>query len=249
MRQDNLRRQKKQDSLWASKSLGDRLYEFAKPMLKELSRSLDRRLVQTFFDLLMVILIQRHRNQGLWLSELGGQLLGMDRAPAGTKRIAQLLHSSKWLAELLETWMWEQGDQKVEDCLHPQEATYVIWDESEIEKPESLKSEGLCAVRSVKARRLKRIKPGYFNPPSGRPVFVPGFHWFQVIVTGFKGTPCLAHSHWWTTRGEMASKMRLEEGAVLEHLAKRWEANNIKLNQRKLLALTIWLWLERTGSR
>ena len=221
MGQDSLGSQKKQGSPWASRFLSDRLYEFTKPVLQGLSRSLDRRLVQTFFDLLMVILIQRHRSQGLWLSELGGHLLGMDRAPAGTKRIAQLLHSSKWLAELLETWLWEAGDQKVEDCLH-QEDPYVIWDESEIEKPESLKSEGLCAVRSVKARRLKRIKPGYFNPPAGRPVFVPGFHWFQVIVTGFKGTPCLAHFHWWTTRGEMASKLRIEEGVVLEHLAKRW---------------------------
>jgi hypothetical protein len=106
--------------------------------------------------------------------------------------------------------------------MHPQDDTYVIWDESEIEKAESLKPERLCAVRSVKARRLKRIKKGYFNPPGGRPIFVPGFHWFQVVVTGFKGVPCLAHFHWWTTRGEAASKMREEEGAVLKHLAKRW---------------------------
>jgi hypothetical protein len=96
------------------------LYEFAKSVLWQLSHILDRRLVQTFFDLLMVIIIQRHRNQGLLLSELGGQLLGMGCAPAGTKRIAQLIHSPKWLAQLLEDWMWAQGDQKVEDCLHPQ---------------------------------------------------------------------------------------------------------------------------------
>jgi hypothetical protein len=180
MGKDNLGKRNKQGSGWASEYLSERLYEFAKSVLWQLSRSLDRRLVQTFFDLLMVILIQRHRNQGLLLSELGGQLLGMGRAPAGTKRIAQLMHSPKWLAQLLEDWMWAQGDQKVEDCLHPQDDIYAIWDESEIEKPESLKPERLCAVRSVKARRLKRIKPGYFNPPGGRPVFVPGFHWFQV---------------------------------------------------------------------
>jgi hypothetical protein len=80
----------------------------------------------------------------------------------------------------------------------------------------------LGAVRSAKARRLKRIKKGYFNPPGGRPIFVPGFHWFQIVVTGFKGAPCLAHFHWWTTRGEAASQMREEEGAVLQQLAKRW---------------------------
>lgn len=31
-----------------------------------------------------------------------------------------------------------------------------MWDESVLEKPESLRAEGLCAVRSSKAARLKR---------------------------------------------------------------------------------------------
>jgi hypothetical protein len=95
-----------------------------------------------------------------------------------------------------------------------------------------LKPERLCAVRSVKARRLKRIKAGYYNPPGGRPVFVPGFHWFQVVVTGLKGAPSLAHFHWWTTRGEAASKMRDEEGAVLVHLAERWGSQVIHVWDR-----------------
>lgn len=205
-----------------SRLLSDQLYRFSQSLLRRLSGQLDRRLVQTFFDLMMVILIHRHRNQGLVLSELGGYLMGMEHAPAGTKRISNLLHSLRWTSDLLEQWLWEQGDEKVAACQHPQNDTYVIWDESEIEKSESLKPERLCAVRSVKARRLKRIKKGYFNPPGGRPVFVPGFHWFQVVVTGFKGSPCLAHWHWWTTRGEAASKMREEEGAVLRQLALRW---------------------------
>jgi hypothetical protein len=128
--------------------------------------------------------------------------------------------------------MWAQGDQKIEECLDPQDDTYAIWDESEIEKPESLKAERLCAVRSVKARRLKRIKPGYYNPPKGKPIFVPGFHWFEVVVTGFKGAPCLAHFHWWTTRGEAASKMRDEEGGVLKQLAKRWGSQVIHVWDR-----------------
>lgn len=205
-----------------SRMLSDQLYRFSVSLLRRLSGQVDRRLVQTFFDLMMVILMHRHRNQGLVLSELGGYLLGMGHAPAGTKRIGNLLHSLRWTSELLEQWLWEQGDEKVAASQHPQDDTYVIWDESEIEKSESLKPERLCAVRSVKARRLKRIKKGYFNPPGGRPVFVPGFHWFQVVVTGFKGAPCLAHWHWWTTRGEAASKMREEEGAVLRQLARRW---------------------------
>jgi hypothetical protein len=222
MNKGTVKGEKGQGSAESSQLLSDKLYEFMKPVLEGLAQRLDRRLVQTFFDLLIVILMHRHRNNGLLLSELGGELLGMDRAPAGTKRIANLLHSQKWGSKLLDAWLWEQGELKVAECMHPQDDTYVIWDESEIEKAESLQPERLCAVRSVKARRLKRIKKGYFNPPGGRPIFVPGFHWFQIVVTGFKGVPCLAHFHWWTTRGEAASKMRDEEGEVLKHLAQRW---------------------------
>jgi hypothetical protein len=232
MRNDNLGIRRKQGSIGASKILTDRLYHFAAPILRQLMENMDRRLVKTFFDLLVVIIILRHRNQGLLLTELGGQLLGMDQAPAGAKRISNLLHSQDWGVKLLEDWMWAQGDQKIEECQHPQDDTYAIWDESEIEKPESLKAERLCAVRSVKARRLKRIKPGYYNPPRGKPIFVPGFHWFEVVVTGIKGAPCLAHFHWWTTRGETASKMRDEEGEVLQQLTKRWGSQVIHVWDR-----------------
>ena len=70
-----------------------------------------------------------------------------------------------------------------------QQEALCIWDESVIEKPESIALEGLCAVRSSKAARLKRIKPGYFNPPGGRPVFVPGMNWVSLLVMGFQGPP------------------------------------------------------------
>jgi len=77
-------------------------------------------------------------------------------------------------------------------------------------------------VRSSKAVRLKRIKPGFFNPPGGRPVFVPGFHWLKILVVGHKGTPTLAHMRWWTTRGEQQSQKRVEESAVLAHIDRLW---------------------------
>ena len=66
-------------------------------------------------------------------------------------------------------------------------------------------TEGLCPVRSSKAARLKRIKPGYYNPPGGPPVFVPGLQWLTVMVAGMQGPPCLAAMRWWTSRGHLAS--------------------------------------------
>jgi hypothetical protein len=98
----------------------------------------------------------------------------------------------------------------------------VVWDESVIEKPESLQLEGLCAVRSGKAKRLKRIKPGYFNPPGGRPICVPGYHWLQVLVMGMEGPIQLAHTRWWSTRGEQATERREVERQTLAEVARRW---------------------------
>jgi hypothetical protein len=193
---------------------------------------MDRRLVKTFLDLVMVILIHRHRNNGLLLSELGDELLGGEHGPAGVKRIAKLLHSSKWESRMIEAYLWRKGDERVMELLDPQDDIYAIWDESVIEKPESLKAEGLCAVRSSKAARLKRIKPGYFNPPGGRPIFVPGMNWLQVIVAGPRGTPTLAHLRWWTTRGELESNKRSQEHQVLQRLARKWGSDVIHIWDR-----------------
>ena len=106
--------------------------------------------------------MHRNRNTGLLLSELGDHLLGGERGPAGVKRIASLLHSVKWESQLIVNYLWKCGDEKIKGLLGQKETAYVIWDESVLEKSESLKAEGLCAVRSTKAARLKRIKPGYF---------------------------------------------------------------------------------------
>jgi hypothetical protein len=90
--------------------------------------------------------------------------------------------------------------------------------------------------------RLKRIKPGYFNPPGGRPIFVPGFHWLQVLVCGLSGPVTLAHLRFWTTRGEQATTRREEERQVLHETAERWRARIIHVWDRGF-AGTPWLTL------
>jgi hypothetical protein len=183
-------------------------------------------------DLVLVILMHRQRNNGLLLSELGDHLLGGERGPAGVKRIASLLHSKRWRGGLIVKWLWGRGNEKVKELKERNEEIYVIWDESVLEKSESLQAERLCAVRSSKAARLKRIKPGYFNPPGGRPIFVPGFNWLQLLVTGKKGTPVLAHLNWWTTRGKKASSKREVEGKILRKVARLWGRKVIHLWDR-----------------
>lgn len=212
----------KREKAQEGRELENRCWGYLKPLLEELHKRIDRRLVKTLLDLVMVILMHRNRNNGLLLSELGDHLLGGERGPAGVKRIASLLHSKRWGSGLIVKWLWERGHEKVKGLREQKEKIYVIWDESVLEKSESLQAERLCAVRSSKAARLKRIKPGYFNPPGGRPIFVPGFNWLQLLVTGMKGTPVLAHLSWWTTRGKKASSKRDVEGKILRKVARVW---------------------------
>ena len=222
----------KREKAQEGRTLENRCWEFLQPVLEELHRKVDRRLVKTLLDLVLVILMHRHRNSGLLLSELGDHLVGGERGPAGVKRIASLVHSVRWKSSLLVNYLWKCADEKVKALREEQEAIYVIWDESVLEKSESLQAERLCAVRSTKAARLKRIKPGYFNPPGGRPIFVPGFNWLPLLVTGRKGTPMLAHLCWWTTRGEQASQKRVEEGKILRKVVKLWGRKVIHLWDR-----------------
>lgn len=220
MLKNTLSVEQRQESLGKSLELSKLCGQFLTPLMQRLNAKLDMRLVKTLQDLVQVILL--HRQQALVISELGGELLGEAHAPAGSKRIGNLLHSGNWEAEQIEEELWRQGEAKVKQLNCCNDEALVIWDESEIEKPESLASEGLCAVRSTKAARLKRIKPGYFNPPGGRPVFVPGFHWIQVLVAGMKGAPRLTHLRWWSSRGERKSEKRSEEGQILAKIAGWW---------------------------
>ena len=211
-------RERQGKSAW----LEGELFAYLRPLLKQLDQQMDRRLVQTFFGLVIGILIHRHRNNGLLLSELGNCLLGAERCTAGVKRISNLIRSEKWRAGDITNFLWEEGAQRVDTLQTHGETPLIIWDESVIEKPESIQAEGLCPVRSTKAVRLKRIKPGYFNPPGGRPVFVPGFHWLQVLVAGAKGAPTLAHMRWWSTRGERKTEKREQERLVMRQMDALW---------------------------
>jgi len=222
MLKHTLSNEQRQESATKSWEVSEMCGRFLRPLLEEIAKELDMRLVKTLMDLVLVLIVHRHRQQTMLLSELGGELLGEAHAPAGSKRIGNLLHSANWQANQIEVELWRQGGAKVEQLHAAQEEALVIWDESENEKPESLASEGLCPVRSAKAARLKRIKPGFYNPPGGRPIFVPGFHWIQVLVAGMKGAPRLAVLHWWTSRGKQKSDKRSEEEPILAKIALGW---------------------------
>lgn len=241
MSQDTQKAKQKQRAQEKTVQIEGKLYEHLREVLHTLDVLLDRRLVVTFFGLVLGMLQHRHRNEGGWLSELGSYLVP-ENAEAGRKRIENLLYSRKWDHQVLSEALWRRGDDRVAMGETAEEPLLAIWDESVVEKPESLKLEGLCPVRSSKAVRLKRIKPGYFNPPGGRPIFVPGFHWLQVLVCGLRGPVTVAHLRFWSTRGEQASSKREEERQVLHEAADRWRAKVIHVWDRGF-AGTPWLTL------
>src|SRR6266496_2066195 len=90
-----------QGSAFAAHRLYRQLVQFLAPLLQTLDQRLDVRLVRTFLATLVAIIEWRNRPHGLLLSDLGAYLLTPAQAPAGTKRLSNLLHSPKWKAALL----------------------------------------------------------------------------------------------------------------------------------------------------
>lgn len=174
---------------------------YLSPLLERLDLQLDKRLVRTFYNAFIAILILRNRSMGLVLSELGGYICGFKHAPAGTKRISNLLRSKKWGHELVDTYLFERSKTRIKKMLSQGKRPLLLWDDSRIEKHESWFSEGLCSVWSSKARRLTKIKRGFYNPPGNR-ICVPGFKWTATMLSHLGGTPSVCQMTWWTTRGK-----------------------------------------------
>ena len=199
-----------------------RLVAFLQPLLFILNQQLDVRLVRTFLATLIAIMQWRNRANGLLLSELGAYLTSPEQAPAGTKRLSRLLASPHWSAALLAQFLWQRAHLHLLSLLENGDEPLLVWHESVLEKSESTRSADLCAVRSSKARRLKRIRKGFFNPPGGRPICVAGLHWLGLLLLGRQHTPVVAAMRWWSARGSHASDHQSEVCDLLDQSLDDW---------------------------
>ena len=168
---------------------------------EKLDEQIDKRLVRTFYDLFIAILIFRHTKMGLLLSELGAYISGPAHAPAGTKRISNLLRSKKWTHDIVDKHLFERSKRRVQCMQRQDKRPLLLWDDSRIEKPESWFVQGLCSVFSTAAQRMMKVKRGFYRPPMGR-VCVPGFKWTAVMLSCLGGVPSVCQMSWWTTRGK-----------------------------------------------
>jgi hypothetical protein len=176
-----------------AREIGQRCFGFLRPFLHKLDAQLDRRLVRTLANLVPVLLGRRDRANALLLSELGDALGGEGHGPAGTKRVANLLHSDHWRARDVGAFLRGRAkDVAVAEAARvPEGRALLILDGSVQEKPESARLEGLAPVVSAKGRRLRRprpkLGPGYWRGKPGPPTVVPGFSWLGALVTGWAG--------------------------------------------------------------
>jgi hypothetical protein len=117
-----------------AQTLRESLLTFLSPLLCQLDESIDKRLVRTFYKTIEAIITFRHGSLGLLLSELGGYIVSPSQAPAGTKRLSNLLRSEKWTYTTLGNFLWKQADEVVTQLDATDNPILVIWDESVIEK-------------------------------------------------------------------------------------------------------------------
>jgi Transposase DDE domain len=197
------------------------------PLLVALDRLLDKRLVRTFVQCCVAILRFRNHKYGLLLSELGSYLDGVrglsTTAPAGTKRLGNLIRSVKWTITSIDQFLLNEADKEVKRLKAQGKRALCLWDGSVLEKPESRALEGLCPVTSSKAKRLSRSSKGLvFNMPAVRPIMVAGMQWTGALIAGMEGPVKVAVMSWWTTKGDYATKMRKQEEALLRICVRKW---------------------------
>jgi Transposase DDE domain. len=250
---DSSRRQQRQleeeedrDLAWG---LARDCFDFLGPLLKELDKKLDVRLVRTLADAVTAIVRHRNRPLALLLSELGAVIAGPKHGPAGTKRLANLIHSEKWKALLLQDYLLEEEGQIVmlEEAARVAEGRALcILDGSVLEKPESTKLEGLSPVRSAKAKRVARPRPkmgkGYYRGKPGGPIVVPGFEWTSALITGWASREerqpvALAAWHWYAkpVEGEVEEGSEVERQRGQEAARAVLDKVNAALGKDKLL--------------
>lgn len=198
-------------------------FRFLEPLLRELDVTVDKRPLRTLVQTVEAIVSFRDRTHGLLLSELGGYIDGLGKG-GGTKRLSTLIHHQEWKAKQIDEFLLQRADEPIAQWEAQGQDGLLIWDGTVLEKPESLKAEGLCAVRSSKAARLTHVKKGYYHPP-GAPIFVPGLHGIGLLLAGRsdqQGPAMLAALRWWTSRGPLASYEKDENCKLLRLATQRW---------------------------
>lgn len=201
--------------------------------MRELDVTVDKRPLRTLVQTVEAMVSLRDQAHGLLLSEWGDAMDGLGKG-GGTKRLSTLIHHQGWQAKQIEEFLLLRADEQIGQWETQGEDGLLIWDGTVLEKPESLKAEGLCAVRSSKAKRLTHVKKGYYHPP-GAPIFVPGLHGIGLLRASRadrQGPARLVALRWWTSRGLLAGYEKDENCKLLRLVSQRWGRSLIQVFDR-----------------
>lgn len=201
-----------------SQTCAQELETYLSPWSERLDAYVDRRIVGNLIATVAGIVQTR---SDLTLTELGSTITGPQHAEAGTQRLERLLQHQGWKAEMLEQVWWEQAESFRQEVEQRGETPLCIWDSSVLEKAESQKLEGLGKVRSSKARRLARSRPGVFNRP-GAPIMVRGFEWESLLLVGKSGGPQVVAMRWWSRDKQQVGQQQHVQAELLGQVARRW---------------------------
>jgi len=102
--------------------------KYLAPVEERLNAKIDKRLVKTFYNLFMTISMFRNRAMGLVLSELGAYICGPDHAPAGTKRISNLLRSKKWKASIIDDYFFDRTKDRIKKIAEQKRRPLMSWE-------------------------------------------------------------------------------------------------------------------------
>jgi hypothetical protein len=69
-------------------------------------------------------------------------ICGFAHAPAGTKRISNLLRSKKWTSTIIDNFLFSQTRKRLESLVKQGKRPLMLWDDSRLEKAESWFLEG-----------------------------------------------------------------------------------------------------------
>ena len=226
-----------QDPHQVSQVVAQELELFLEPLLQVFETRLDKRLTDTFLQLLITMIRFRNIQQGLNMSELGAYIRGYNKeeitAPAGAKRIGNFIRSLNWSITDIDKYFLNKADKRVRELKAQGKRVLCLHDSSVIEKPESDEMEGLCPVISSKSKRRTRSKRGkVFNEPRAKPVMVTGMHWKAALVVGMEGPLQVAAMQWSTTKGDYAENQRSCEKEMFRQLAYKWNTQVLHVFDR-----------------
>jgi len=160
------------EEIQGQQELLQRLEEVLGPLPERLDAYVDKRLVTTFIELMTAIITCANPKSGLHLSRIRSINQKWSTNTSRNQEDRTLASFGQMECRSHEGSFVGESDKKGERLKSEGKQVLCIHDGSRLEKPESEQTEGLCAVLSSKAKRLRKIRAGVWNPPTGKPITV-----------------------------------------------------------------------------